>query len=957
MIAARTTNGRLPGIYFRSSPLPAGPGLPPLDVAAFLGFAERGPLDVPVAVEDVNTYQAVFGGDLPLAQEEGGLIRFANLPGSVGAFFANGGRRCYVVRVAGKNATAARFRVPSLVGLTADGRVQVQSIRASSPGRWANSLSMTTRLQTTPLPPRAFSIEDPDGLYWCPNGAGQSVQTGDVLRVTLPDAHNAARQTWLVAIGDTRPASTPSCPTRVKLSHSGMWQVLTGTSISPPPSVQWAFRLNLDGAVPLQIGHPPVTVDLRLDLPSVGDGMTVQPGDVLLLGLSDGNSYLFPVESIEQVQSTASPPAAIREARATSMLCISSPAVPLGSPPVSPHGVDLLRFDLLLRDADKRRPAIASLAFNANHPRFWGDVVLAESGSIPPRASADQSSGTPTAGVTAQTAELFRDMQNDVRSQGNADETLDASVAAALLAPIGDARLTYLPLDMLEIVTDGDFAGPAAGDGGSDDLDAFDGETASLFLDPYLVPAPQAPPASARSLTAASLDRYYVQNRRLRGVHSLTFVDEVALVAAPDAVHPNWHPAETAPLPVPPTPAAPPAPKSCPPDGPFVSCTQPPVVERLLPTSGPASGGTPVTITGSGFAPGPATTVTFDGAPAGDVRVTSDSTLTCTTPVADLAVPVTVAVATPNGSGSKERAFTYVIAATQPALPVMDQASAFDLTDSPLVAIQQGLITFCGARADVVAILTLPQHFEKQECLAWQQYVRGRLGLPLWSGVFSDTRDIADLSYAALYHPWLLVPDASAPDGTRAISCEGAVCGTIGARERDRQVWVAPANIPLQGVVGVTPAISGQDAVDLFARQLNLIRAEANDFRSASAHTMSDERSLLQLSVRRLMILLRKMAAERGMDYVFETNHERFREGVRVVLEGLLRSMFQRGAFAGPSPQSAFRVVTDSTVNPPESIDAGRFIAQIQVAPSQPLEFISVLLTRTGDGLMQLRET
>ena len=46
-----------------------------------------------------------------------------------------------------------------------------------------------------------------------------------------------------------------------------------------------------------------------------------------------------------------------------------------------------------------------------------------------------------------------------------------------------------------------------------------------------------------------------------------------------------------------------------------------------------------------------------------------------------------------------------------------------------------------------------------------------------------------------------------------------------------------------------------------------------------SAHTLSDERNLRQVSVRRLMILLRKVAIERGMDFVFESNHERFREG------------------------------------------------------------------------------
>src|SRR4051795_9981004 len=94
-----TFRGRLPGVDCR-------PALPPadspvrLDVAAFVGFAERGPLDRPVAVEDVHEYRAVFGGDMVLATD-GGVPVYANLPGAVQAFFDNGGRRCHVVRVCG----------------------------------------------------------------------------------------------------------------------------------------------------------------------------------------------------------------------------------------------------------------------------------------------------------------------------------------------------------------------------------------------------------------------------------------------------------------------------------------------------------------------------------------------------------------------------------------------------------------------------------------------------------------------------------------------------------------------------------------------------------------------------------------------------------------------------------------------------------------------------------------
>jgi phage tail sheath protein FI len=74
------------------------------------------------------------------------------------------------------------------------------------------------------------------------------------------------------------------------------------------------------------------------------------------------------------------------------------------------------------------------------------------------------------------------------------------------------------------------------------------------------------------------------------------------------------------------------------------------------------------------------------------------------------------------------------------------------------------------------------------------------------------------------------------------------------------------------------------------------------------------------------------------------------------MLENVLRFMFERGAFAGATPDQAFRVVTDASVNTPQDIEQGRFIAKIQVAPSQPMEFITVLLTRVSEGLLLATE-
>src|SRR4051812_853625 len=79
--------GLPPGVYEESVP-PARPVLVRLDTAAFIGLAQRGPVNTPVLVTSMPGYRATFG-DAPDSML---------MPQAVGSFFANGGQRCVVVR-------------------------------------------------------------------------------------------------------------------------------------------------------------------------------------------------------------------------------------------------------------------------------------------------------------------------------------------------------------------------------------------------------------------------------------------------------------------------------------------------------------------------------------------------------------------------------------------------------------------------------------------------------------------------------------------------------------------------------------------------------------------------------------------------------------------------------------------------------------------------------------------
>jgi len=144
-----------PGVYFETLDVGRG-GIAAIrtDVPAFLGIAERGSLDTPTRVGSWQQFASLFGGFLAA-----GYLAYA-----VKAFFENGGRAAWVVRVAAQGATAAAegvFRDRS-------GR-PVLRLSAASPGSWGNRLGVrlggaspaATRTAAVPQPEdRGSSVVD-----------------------------------------------------------------------------------------------------------------------------------------------------------------------------------------------------------------------------------------------------------------------------------------------------------------------------------------------------------------------------------------------------------------------------------------------------------------------------------------------------------------------------------------------------------------------------------------------------------------------------------------------------------------------------------------------------------------------------------------------------------------------------------------------------------------------------
>jgi hypothetical protein len=141
----------LPGIAVDIPP-PAFPdALPRMDVALFVGFAERGPVHRPVAIDSVAAYAAVFGGDVVLAHGEKPVT--AVLAPSVRSFFSNGGTRAWVIRVARTAALERRWRGVESTADVAVSRtftlpmIPGARVQASSVGSWADDMRVSARVE------------------------------------------------------------------------------------------------------------------------------------------------------------------------------------------------------------------------------------------------------------------------------------------------------------------------------------------------------------------------------------------------------------------------------------------------------------------------------------------------------------------------------------------------------------------------------------------------------------------------------------------------------------------------------------------------------------------------------------------------------------------------------------------------------------------------------------------
>lgn len=207
-----------------------------------------------------------------------------------------------------------------------------------------------------------------------------------------------------------------------------------------------------------------------------------------------------------------------------------------------------------------------------------------------------------------------------------------------------------------------------------------------------------------------------------------------------------------------------------------------------------------------------------------------------------------------------------------------------------------------------------------------------------------------DSKYAALYYPWLLIPN---PYPTNMSVVEdypippvGHMLGIYARVDDTRGVHKAPANeVVLGGIIALERRLNKAEQDILNPLNINVTRDFRPDNRGIrvwGARVVTSDPDWKYVNVRRLLIFIEK-SIDRGLQWVvFEPNSEPLWARVRRSISAFLTVVWRNGALEGTKPEEAFYVKCDRTTMTQADIDNGRLIVLIGVAPVKPAEFVII---------------
>lgn len=223
------------------------------------------------------------------------------------------------------------------------------------------------------------------------------------------------------------------------------------------------------------------------------------------------------------------------------------------------------------------------------------------------------------------------------------------------------------------------------------------------------------------------------------------------------------------------------------------------------------------------------------------------------------------------------------------------------------------------------------------------------LDTPSAQGV-GDVRAIRgsiDSKYAAMYYPWVVVPNPAARPSDESIPKEialppsGFVCGVYARTDVTRGVWKAPANEVVRGALRFEREVSKGEQEVLNPEGVNCLRSFfGRGNRVWGARTISSDPEWIYVNVRRYFIYLEHSIDRSTQWAVFEPNGPQLWSNITDTISSFLFAEWRSGALLGATPDEAFFVRCDRSTMTQADLDNGRLICEIGVAAIKPAEFV-----------------
>lgn len=242
-------------------------------------------------------------------------------------------------------------------------------------------------------------------------------------------------------------------------------------------------------------------------------------------------------------------------------------------------------------------------------------------------------------------------------------------------------------------------------------------------------------------------------------------------------------------------------------------------------------------------------------------------------------------------------------------------------------------------RMDAMAIIDAPFGLTVKEIVAWQN----------GSHPLNTTR--FDSDFAALYWPWVKIRDTF-NNVDVWVPPSGSVMAVYARNDALAAPWFAPAGVNRGVVPGITDVFSRPtlEERDLMYGNRNAINpivqyADFQDYVVWGQKTLQRRPTALdRVNVRRLMFVIEKRIRQASRALLFEPHDALFRSRFVDIATAILQDIqVGRGL-------SDFIIKADEEINTPDVIDRNEFRARIGVQPTRAVEFmfIEFSIHRTG---------